>query len=495
MQTLQGVGWQWRTDGVVVTLQVDGRKLQVLVPLRNVWHEFASQLSAHGVPMAPAIAGPCTVSGLFSSIAHAVSHAASSVAHAATHNAITKAANSVVHTAVNTALHNPLTNLASKAISVVPVLGPLANSVTSLMTAPLAAVDALAQGGRIDKVALNSLKSALKDVKAVAPYAQLVLSAVPGVGTGLSGAIGAGLALASGQNISDALIAGVRGALPGGPLAAAAFDVAHAAMQGKPITQIALNAIPISPAQKSALVQGLALAQGLASGKKVSQVLIDQATSALPPDVLKAIQVGGALAHAKSLQSAVGTLTHAASLSSAVANAIPAANQIKSLVAARAPVPPSLTKLVQQGVAAHQQVQAHAAAAAQGVAPALRIMQALNFHSLAQPAPPKVSGLFSNFQARFHTHGAPRMPHVSGPAGIHSRFAGVGAPAQYSRPAAVGKHAHKPFVARFHTQPHGHGRSHVGAPIPRHLTFHRQFAKLPQNQYPQPQQLHRAWGR
>ncbi len=468
MNTLQGVGWNWRTDGVVVTLQVDGQRMQVLVPLRNVWHEFAKSFAQAGVPMAPAVSGPIEVSGLFSSIAHA----ASSVAHGITHNAITKAAGSVVHTAVNTALHNPIANLANKAISAVPVVGPLATSVAHLVSTPLAVADQLAQGGRLDKVAMNSLQSALKDVKQIAPYAQIVLSAVPGVGTGLNAAIGAGLALASGQNITDALVAGTRSMLPGGPLAAAAFDVAHAAMQGKPITAVALNALPIAPAQKQALVQGISLAKDLASGKKVSQALIDTATHALPADLQKAVQVGAALAHAKTLQGAVGTLAQAATLSSAVQNGLQAAKHVQTLVAARQPVPPVLNAALKAGLQARQTIDAHAAAAAKGHPAGVALLNALKFHTAVQPA-------LKQFTARFHTAGAA----VSGPlhhhGGIHARFQRVG--------CVAAPLPHKAFKARFHTHPHHpHPQSHVGAPWPRE-GFFRHFRPIP------PRVLHSAW--
>ncbi len=483
MKTLQGVGWQWRTDGVVVTLQVDGQRMSVLVPLRNVWHAFATELAKAGTPMPPQVSGDYTVAGLFSGIAHAVSHAASGIAHAVTHNPITAAANSVVHTAVNTALHNPVANLAQRAISVVPVVGPLANSVASLVQTPLAVADQLAQGGRLDKVAMNNLKSALANVKQIAPYAQIVLSAVPGVGTGLNAAIGAGLALASGQNISDALVTGVRNMLPGGPLAAAAFDVAHAAMQGKPITTAALNALPLAPAQKQALVQGISLAKDLASGKKVSQALIDTATHALPSNLQQAVQVGAALAHAKSLQSAVGTLAHAATLSSQVQSGLNAAQHVQQLMAQRMPVPASLNAALKAGLQARQTIDAHAAAAAQGHPTGVALLNALRFHGLSQP---RVAGPLGHkhFKARFHTnhpHGA--RGSVSGPisAGIHSRFGGtVGC-------VAGPFSGHKHFKARFHTHPHvPHPQSHVGAPWPREQFF-RRFSPIP------PTRLHQAW--
>jgi hypothetical protein len=79
---------------------------------------------------------------------------------------------------------------------------------------------------RIDKVALAALKQELKDFKEVAPYAQMVISFIPGIGPGISAAIGVGLALAEGQPLTEALMTGVEDALPGGPLAKMACEVA-----------------------------------------------------------------------------------------------------------------------------------------------------------------------------------------------------------------------------------------------------------------------------
>ena len=471
MKTLTGFGWQWRTDGVVVRLCLDGQCTDVLVPLARVYHEFSKALAENGAPMPPVVGGEISIGGFFSGIAHAVS----SVAHGITHNAITRAAGNVVATAVHTVEHNPLTNLAGSALSHIPVAGTLVKSVANLVATPLNVASALAKGGRIDQAAMNGLKSALASVKDIAPYAQLVLSAVPGVGTGLSGAIGAGLALASGQNITDALIAGVRGALPGGPLAAAAFDVAHAAMQGKPITQIALNALPISPAQKQALVQGVQLARDLANGKNVAQSAIDAATHALPADLQKAVQIGAALAHAKNLQGAVGTLASAATHSALIQNGVNAAQQIMQHARAGRPSPPTLTAAVAAGLKAHQAVTNAVQLASKGHPGASAFVTALQLHAANAPA-------MTSFHPRYHSQpgsvGAPHAHH----AGIHSRFHKGGAGKQT---------LHAAFQPRYHTHPHRPVQnSHVGLPFPRH-----RFFNMPQMPYVQPARLHHAYGR
>lgn len=188
----------------------------------------------------------------------------------------------------------------------VPVLGPLVKSVHNLANMPVTMSQHILEGQRIDKVALNGLKDSIKEVKAVAPYVQTVISLVPGIGTGISGALGASLALASGHSISDAMIEGLKGALPGGPAAAAAFEVAKGVIKGDRIDTIAIHALPIAPSAKDALLKGLSVAKDLASGKRVDRVLIDQATAALPPDIRKAVQIGTAIGNAAKLQEHAG---------------------------------------------------------------------------------------------------------------------------------------------------------------------------------------------
>jgi hypothetical protein len=128
---------------------------------------------------------------------------------------------------------------------------------------------AVAKGERVDRALMSGVNNQVDAFKGAAPYIQLGVSFIPGVGTGVSAALGAGVALAEGKPISDAVIASVKGALPGGPIAAQAFDVAaHAAVDlasGKKLDAVALDAtrraLP-SDAARIAFDTGLALAQG-----------------------------------------------------------------------------------------------------------------------------------------------------------------------------------------------------------------------------------------
>lgn len=421
MHTLQGLGWQWRENGVVICVQLSGcPKMCVFVPLNRVWHEFSKEFAAAGVPLPMQVGAPITVSGLFSSIAHA----ASSVAHAVTHNPVTKAAQAVTNTAKNYAQH------AISAISKIPVIGPLANATASLMTTPLRIAEQLAQGGRIDRVALASLKSTLANVKTIAPYAQAVVSMVPGVGQGVAGAIGAATALASGQSITAAMEAAVKGALPGGPLAQAAFSVASDAMHGKPITQIALNALPLPPAQKNALTSALAMAKDLAAGKNVSHAAMDAAMNQLPTNVRKAVQVGTALGHAKSIQSAAGQLASIAAPPStlALANAarlssLHQAGVIGAQMIQRGQSSPAAIAAVKNGLAARSAFSTIMSQASQGHPMARQIVGAMQSRMPALPPAVLFGGnrprVGAPFRARYSTAPAVGAPHHREPSWMY----------------------------------------------------------------------------
>ncbi len=131
-------------------------------------------------------------------------------------------------------------------------------------------VDNIAHGQRLDRAFLDAGKNQVQIFKSVAPYAQMGLSFIPGIGTGVSAAIGAGLALANGKRLTDALVAGMCGAIPGGPLVQKAAEIglnsAVGLVQGKRWDAIALDELrkqlPGGDLAKMAFDTGLALAQG-----------------------------------------------------------------------------------------------------------------------------------------------------------------------------------------------------------------------------------------
>jgi hypothetical protein len=163
----------------------------------------------------------------------------------------------------------------------------------------------VASGVRLDKVISRHFESQVQNVKEVAPYVQTVISLVPGIGPGISGAISAGLTLAQGKPLDEALLAAAIGAVPGGALAKSMAQMAVAAASGKPLSDIAVSALPIPPAAKEALQAGLRVASDVAQGKRVDKSLLAEANrqiDRLPAQYRKAAQIGIALGQGKKLQ-------------------------------------------------------------------------------------------------------------------------------------------------------------------------------------------------
>lgn len=185
----------------------------------------------------------------------------------------------------------------------IPVVGtPISAVYNAAVTTPFKVVNGVVSGKRLDKVAYETLQNAVKNAQTLAPYAQAVVSTVPGVGTGAAGVIGAANALSKGKPISAAIVEGVKGSLPGGPVATAAFDVAYAGMQGKPVSEVALNAIPLPPEQKKLVISGIKAASDIANGKRADEAIVKRALDIAPPQVRQAMQVGMAVAQGEKLQ-------------------------------------------------------------------------------------------------------------------------------------------------------------------------------------------------
>lgn len=378
---IQRLGWDWRSDGmgmglgpgVLLSVKVSGKTLRAFVPLSHVWLAFDSELQSVGCVGSAWVGEPFSIGGFFSFVKKAAK-SVGRVVKKAVPKAIQRAAAKVVATAKHYG------SAAWEAVKKVPVLGSIASATAALYLLPVQAATQLVQGKRIDKIAIGQFKTALSSAKTLAPYVQTVVSFVPGIGQGISAGLGASLALAQGQTITQALVAGARGALPGGPMAAAAFDVANAVAQGKPIDQVALNAIPVSPSAKAALIQGLGAAKALAAGKPVSQVVIDTALQQLPPAAQKAVQIGVALGHAKSLQEAAGA---AASGAAQLASASQAGQHAAAAFASGVRTPAVMTAL--QRAAHGQQALATVVRHAQAGHPqANRVVNALR---MMRPSP------------------------------------------------------------------------------------------------------------
>jgi hypothetical protein len=173
-------------------------------------------------------------------------------------------------------------NASGQVYADIPVVGDLAKVALSAATGPLMLASDIASGARLDRALMAQFERDIKNIKTVAPYAQAVISFVPGIGPIASAAIGTGLALASGRPIDEALLEGVKGALPGGPIAAAAFDVGVGVMQGKPIEEIGIAVLPIPQTAKDTLSAGARVTRALASGQPVTQAFMNEIVHQLP---------------------------------------------------------------------------------------------------------------------------------------------------------------------------------------------------------------------
>lgn len=247
-----------------------------------------------------------------------------------------KTAGKGIHSGVHAV--SKVSGAVSGAIGHVPIVGPGLHGVYSLTVGgPISLVDSVASGQRIDKAVLNNLKSQVKAIREVAPYAQTIVALVPGVGTGVAGAIGASAALIDGRPITEAVTEGIRGAVPGGVAGKALFDSTRAVMMGKPIEEVGLAALPIPDSSKKPLGTALHITHSIANGKKpddiiveelyrqlpaegkeavdiarkagkknIVEIMVNEAMKPLPPDVKKSIDIGVAVGHATAVQKAAG---------------------------------------------------------------------------------------------------------------------------------------------------------------------------------------------
>lgn len=191
-------------------------------------------------------------------------------------------------------------------IAKIPVLG----AVVKAAVAPINTVAALAQGQPVAQVMIDNFKAQVGAIKAVGPYVATVISFVPGVGTGVAAAISAGVALAQGKPIDEALEAGIKGAIPGGAIAASGYELAKKIASGENVGKAALEAARAQlPAEaQKAFDIGLAVV----SGKQLQQAIAAGIASLAPSEVQQIFSVG-----AKAIQSTPGLAAVIAPLSDA----------------------------------------------------------------------------------------------------------------------------------------------------------------------------------
>lgn len=179
-------------------------------------------------------------------------------------------------------------------------------------------------GERIDHAILGDLKDKVHAATEIAPYVSTVVSLVPGIGSGVAGAIAASAALAEGHTITDAMIAAARNAVPGGAATAYAFDMAANLARGQSLEKAALEAArnQLPHEAQAAFDIGLAIVHG----QKLQNVLKSGVAAVAPamhlPNVSTSALSAFATAHAafdaiekgKDALNAVGKITAAKAL-------------------------------------------------------------------------------------------------------------------------------------------------------------------------------------
>lgn len=186
-----------------------------------------------------------------------------------------------VATSVGDAVADAATSAADWVVAV-PILGDLVTIAWTGITSPIEMMVAIAKGERVDRAVLAHFERELANAKLAAPYVQIVIQIIPGVGQFASGAIAAGLVLASGQPIEKALLAGLKNALPGGPIAAAAFDIGTGVLQGKPVEEIGIDIVPLPEETKVLLRLAAQTTRHAVNGEPLTADLTKAALLAMP---------------------------------------------------------------------------------------------------------------------------------------------------------------------------------------------------------------------
>lgn len=273
-----------------------------------------------------------------SHIGHFISNAAHAAGREIGHvtHAVTSATGAVTHLITKIPIVGaPLHTIMSAAYNA--TMSPLRNT-----------VDAAIHGKRLDRALMATIHDEVKSVKDVAPYAKMVLQAT-GVGAGITGALAMGSAIANGQRLDKALVAGAINAMPGGAMAQAAASAAYegvkAAATGQKldishISGTLLNSLPIPDVAKSALMAGTQVTGSVVGGKPlagaISDAALKQAMNTLPPDVAKAYHAGLAMGTAAVAQAhRAAELVSPAVLNKLVESGIQAAKTVPAIGEAR----------------------------------------------------------------------------------------------------------------------------------------------------------------
>jgi hypothetical protein len=190
----------------------------------------------------------------------------------------------------------------------IPIVGPAFTAALHIASGPLHATQALLDGERIDRIAIAQFKDTLANIRTIAPLAKTIVSFVPGLGTGIAAGIAAAEALATGASITDALTASIKAALPGGPLAAAAFELTQRAIAGQRLDQAVLDTGVSAVANQLPYAAKLALetvAAAIRDGQRLDKAALKTLRENVPEYAQHAIDIGVAIGQGRNLQTVI----------------------------------------------------------------------------------------------------------------------------------------------------------------------------------------------
>jgi hypothetical protein len=189
---------------------------------------------------------------------------------------------------------------ATGAIGKIPIIGSFLNAElnwTFTVLVPLNEAEEIAKGESLDHVLLQSFNDAMRDIHTMAPYIETVIATVPGIGPVASGAIAAGLALASGEPIDQALVDAAAASIPGGAIVKAVYHAGVTILSGHgDATTLTLDAldqaanalgVPVPPEASQVIAAGVSVTVDIANGKKPQDALLNAAIAALPTAAMR----------------------------------------------------------------------------------------------------------------------------------------------------------------------------------------------------------------
>jgi hypothetical protein len=200
------------------------------------------------------------------------------------------------------------TSIADK-LGEIPLIGPGLQGLLILQSGPFLLTDKIISGERLDRALIQEFRDKIAAIREVAPYAQTIIAFVPGIGSGVSAAIGAGLAIAQGAPLDEAILEGVKSAVPGGALGRAVYGLALNAATGKNLIKslgdVGVDSLGLPPAAAEGLHKALNVAYAAAKGDNIPQAALQEARGYIPAEAQEAFDIAIAMAQGKRLQDAL----------------------------------------------------------------------------------------------------------------------------------------------------------------------------------------------